>query len=75
MLGGSAGDGSAGGNDQPGGTLVQTLGTMIQQGLRQSRTISPATPAPAAPAQSDQTPQPSQDSQPMNDILRQLFNR
>jgi AsmA protein len=75
MLGGSAGDGSAGGNDQPGGTLGQTLGTMIQQGLRQSRTISPATPAPAAPAQSDQTPQPSQDSQPMNDILRQLFNR
>ena len=36
----------------------------------------PATPAPpATAAQSDPTPQPAQESQPMNDVLRQLFNR
>jgi AsmA protein len=48
----------------------------------QSRALSaPETPAPtapsspAAPAQSDPPPQPAQESQPMNDVLRQLFNR
>ncbi|SDT22407.1 AsmA family protein [Bradyrhizobium canariense] len=80
MLGGngSATNGSAGGNDQLGGNLGQTLGTMIQQGLRQSRTISPASPAPgepSAPAPGNPPPPPSQDSQPMNDVLKQLFNR
>jgi AsmA protein len=36
----------------------------------------PATPAaPTTPAQSNPTPQPAQESQPMNDVLRQLFNR
>ncbi|WP_159012408.1 AsmA family protein [Bradyrhizobium sp. S69] len=50
----------------------------------QSRALSvPGTPAAAAPstspaptpAQSDPTAQPAQESQPMNDVLRQLFNR
>jgi len=40
---------------------------------------TPATPpdstAQTPPAQSDSTPQPAQESQPMNDMLRQLFNR
>ncbi|MGH6741869.1 MAG: AsmA family protein, partial [Bradyrhizobium sp.] len=74
MLGGN---GSGGTNDTLGGSLGQTLGTMIQQGLGQSRTISPASPAPdapSAPADKD-PPSPSQDSQPMNDVLKQLFNR
>ena len=30
---------------------------------------------PARAAQNDPPPQPQQDSQPMNDVLRQLFNR
>jgi AsmA protein len=37
----------------------------------QAAPVEPA--APAAPAQSDAAPQP--DSQPMNEVLRQLFNR
>jgi AsmA protein len=67
--GGGSGDGS-GLSDQ----LGETLGNLLQQGLGQSRNrpASP-TPAPSAPAQND--PPPSQDSQPMNDVLRQLFNR
>jgi AsmA protein len=36
---------------------------------------APATPPTPAPAQSDQTAQPAPESQPMNDVLRQLFNR
>jgi AsmA protein len=73
-----------------GGRLGETLGNMIQQGLGGSgrsrgRSIPPiggtpdaqaAQPQPAVPPptepQSDNTPQ---DSQPMNDVLRQLFNR
>jgi AsmA protein len=39
----------------------------------QAAPAEPATPAPAAPAPADATAQ--QDSQPMNDVLRQLFNR
>ena len=43
----------------------------------QGRSLSPpgaaAQPAPPAPAPSEQAEQP--DSQPMNDVLRQLFNR
>jgi AsmA protein len=35
----------------------------------------PAAAAQTPPAQSDSTPQPAQESQPMNDVLRQLFNR
>ena len=58
--------------------LQQGLG----QGLGQGRNIpaqpapTPAAPAtPAAPPPSDSIPPASQDSQPMNDVLRQLFNR
>ena len=32
-------------------------------------------PPPSTDAQNDNTSQPGQDSQPMNDVLRQLFNR
>jgi AsmA protein len=69
------------------GKLGETLGNLLQQGLGggqnqgHSRAIPPPAPstpaapaAPAAPAQNDPTP-PTQDSQPMNDVLRQLFNR
>jgi AsmA protein len=76
------GSGSSGLSDQLGGKLGETLGNLLQQGLGQSRgqsrgmPQSPApTPAPSAPAQSDPPPQQQQDSQPMNDVLRQLFNR
>jgi AsmA protein len=36
---------------------------------------APSTPPTPAPAQSDQAAQPAPESQPMNDVLRQLFNR
>jgi AsmA protein len=77
---GSSGSGSGNGmTDQ----LGQTLGNLLQQGLGQSRNIPPATsptttsptaatPPPLPPAD---PPQATQDSQPMNDVLRQLFNR
>jgi AsmA protein len=73
------GSNSSGLSDQLGGKLGETLGNLLQQGLGQSRGMpqSPApspTPAPSAPAQSDPPPQ-QQDSQPMNDVLKQLFNR
>jgi AsmA protein len=50
------------------------------QGRSQGRGLPATSPSPApaaqgAPAQSDPPPQPQQDSQPMNDVLRQLFNR
>jgi len=80
-LGGSGGSGSSGGSGQSDqfGKLGETLGNLLQQGLSQGRNMpAPASPTPAAPpapAQNDPPPQPSQDSQPMNDVLRQLFNR
>jgi AsmA protein len=74
--------GAGGGGGQPdqrlGGTLGETLGNLLQQGLGQSRNLPSQTqPNPAAPPapQSPPPPPPSQDSQPMNDLLRQLFNR
>jgi AsmA protein len=78
LIGGSS-DGAAGGglSDQLGGTLGETLGNLLQQGLGQSRGQSRGTsppPAPSAPPQND-PPQQQQDSQPMNDVLKQLFNR
>jgi AsmA protein len=76
--GDSGSDGSggkdSGSTDQLGGRLGETLGNLLQQGLSRGR----GTPAPAAPpaaAKGDPAPQPSQDNQPMNDVLRQLFNR
>jgi AsmA protein len=75
---GGSGSGGSGQSDQL-GKLGETLGNLLQQGLGQNRNVSPpASPspaAPAAPAQSAPAPQPSQDSQPMNDVLRKLFNR
>jgi AsmA protein len=65
--GSDSGDGSSA--DQPGSRLGQTLRDLLQQGLRQSRT--PPTPQPPAPGD----PPPPQDNQPLNDVLRQLFNR
>jgi AsmA protein len=85
LIGGSS-DGSAGSgpSDPLGGKLGETLGNLLQQGLGQSRTNqgmpvtsptpAPSVPPPSAPAQNDPPPQ-QQDSQPMNDVLKQLFNR
>jgi AsmA protein len=79
--GGTPGGGGSGGNDQL-GNLGATLGNLLQQGIGRTRDIpAPPSPAPATPAappaaaQSDPPPQPTQDSQPMNDVLRRLFNR
>jgi AsmA protein len=85
---GSSGSGSDGNN---GGGLGQSIGNMIQQGLgkvRQGQTRAipapdsatadapPTTPPlPALPAQGDPAAQGGQESQPMNDVLKQLFNR
>jgi AsmA protein len=77
----SGSGGSGGGQSDPlGGKLGETIGNLLQQGLSRSRDISapqtPASPAaPPQPAQSNPPPPASQDSQPMNDVLRQLFNR
>jgi AsmA protein len=89
--GNAAGANGAGGASDPlGGDLGKAIGNLIQQGLGQagqgrvpgqSRALSaPEAPAGAAPStptpgQRDQTPPPAQESQPMNDVLRQLFNR
>jgi AsmA protein len=78
LIGGGS-DGSSGGglSDQLGGKLGETLGNLLQQGLGQSRSQGRGTsppPAPSAPPQND-PPTQQQDSQPMNDILKQLFNR
>jgi AsmA protein len=86
-LGGSGGSGSNGGglSDMLGGKLGETLGNLLQQGLgqgsnqgspqgsNQGRRQGRSLPAPSGqPAPGD--PQ-QQESQPMNDVLRQLFNR
>jgi AsmA protein len=77
LFGPGGGLGGSGGNGQsdPLGKLGETLGNLLQQGLSQGRNVPPPTPpTPAAPpAQND--PSQQQDSQPMNDVLRQLFNR
>ena len=77
-------------NNLLGGPLGEAIGNLIQQGLSngaatgsgsgRSRNLpaTPSTPAPQgspeAPAVED-PPVAQQDSQPMNDVLRQLFNR
>jgi AsmA protein len=75
-LSGWGGSGSGGnGQSDPLGKLGETLGNLLQQGLSQGRNIPPSTPpTPAAPPAQNDPSQP-QDSQPMNDVLRQLFNR
>jgi AsmA protein len=65
--GGDSDDGSSA--DQPGSRLGQTLHNLLQQGLGQSRSPPPQPPAPGDP------PPQQQDGQPLNDVLRQLFNR
>jgi AsmA protein len=89
LLNGGPDGGRSGGkqSDPLGGQLGETLGNLLQQGLGQGlgqgggqgRSIPPPTApsqaAPPAPAQNDPTPQTPQNSQPMNDVLRQLFNR
>jgi AsmA protein len=62
-----------------GGTGQATSGLRQSQSPGQSRSMPPAAPAdatppaPAVPSPTEATGQ--QDSQPMNDVLRQLFNR
>jgi AsmA protein len=89
-LGGSGSGGSAPGAGSPGGSngqpdqlgeLGKSLGNLLQQGFGQGRSMPPNSPTPAAPAtpsapaQADPPQQAPQDSRPMNDMLRQLFNR
>ncbi|MET4260073.1 AsmA protein [Bradyrhizobium sp. S3.12.5] len=74
-------------NNLLGGQLGEAIGNLIQQGLSggagngagRSRSLpgGSATPAPqASPAPPTQDPpEAQQDSQPMNDVMRQLFNR
>lgn len=72
-------------NNLLGGQLGEAIGSLIQQGLSssngtgRSRSLpgAPATPAPqGSPAPPTQDPpEAQQDSQPMNDVMRQLFNR
>ncbi|MBW7966512.1 AsmA family protein [Bradyrhizobium sp. BR 10261] len=74
-------------NNLLGGQLGEAIGNLIQQGLSsgaangtgRSRGLpgNSTTPAPqASPAPPIQDPpQAQQDSQPMNDVMRQLFNR
>jgi AsmA protein len=80
-LGGSDGSANGGGlSDMLPGKLGETLGKLLQQGLsqgsnkgaNQGRNQSRDVPAPAP---GEPPPQPQQDSQPLNDMLRQLFNR
>jgi AsmA protein len=75
-LSGLSGSGSGGsGQSDTLGTLGETLGNLLQQGLSQRRNIPPPTPpTPAAPPAQNDSPQPP-DSQPLNDVLRQLFDR
>jgi AsmA protein len=82
LTGNAAGGDSSGPSNPLSGKLGETLGNLLQQGLGQSRNIPPPTssgaavpPTPApAPAAGNPPPQ-QQDSQPMNEVLRQLFNR
>jgi AsmA protein len=81
LTGSGTGGGVTGGSGGLNGQLGATLGNLLQQGLGQSQSRAippPATTsqtAPPAPAQNNPPPQPPQDSQPMNDVLKQLFNR
>ena len=73
-------------NNLLGGQLGEAIGNLIQQGLSngagtgtgRSRSLpaTPTTPTPqASPALPEDPPPAQQDSQPMNDVMRQLFNR
>ncbi len=70
----SSGDAS-GSSDQL-GKLGETLGNLIRQGLSRSGTQPPAsTTTPPASPQNDSASHATPESQPMNDIMKQLFNR
>ena len=56
------------------GKLGETLGNLLQQGIGRSRDVSPPS-APSSPAAEPDPNAALQESQPMNDVLRQLFNR
>jgi AsmA protein len=71
----SNGAGDAGGSSDQLGKLGETLGNLIRQGLSQSRSQSQPPVSTTPPAQSDPAPQAAPESQPMNDIMKQLFNR
>jgi AsmA protein len=67
---------SQGGTGQPGagqGAARPSQGRNIPSPDAATPAAPAETPAPATPAPADTTAQ--QDSQPMNDVLRQLFNR
>jgi len=69
----------------PDGTLGEAIGNLIQQGLRNNNTsqgrsmpVTPGNTTPQAappPPRPDNPPPTPQDSPPMNDVMRQLFNR
>jgi AsmA protein len=84
LLGGQLGEtignllqqGLSGGLGQHGGTGAARPSQGTSQGTSQGRSMSPAEPAPPAPSAPAQTdPDRPQESQPMNEVLRQLFNR
>ena len=73
-LGGLGGGTVARSSDALGGKLGETLGNLLQQGIGRSRDVDAAVSAPSPAAEPDPNAAP-QESQPMNDVLRQLFNR
>jgi AsmA protein len=76
--GGTGAGGKNSSSDPLGGQLGETLGNLLKQNLGRSRNLQPTNPgaaAPAVPAPGDPAPQPPEDSAPMNDVLKQLFNR
>jgi AsmA protein len=86
--GSGSGFGGAGNLGQALGNLIQQgLGGVANNttGGSRDRSIPPpeegakaqtdTPPQPTSPAQADAVPPPSQESQPMNEVLRQLFNR
>jgi AsmA protein len=75
-LGQQGGAGAAGPSQGTGQGTSQGTGQGTSQGTSKGRSMSPAEPAPpapSAPARADSAE--PQDSQPMNEVLRQLFNR
>lgn len=69
-LGALGGSGTAGMGASD--ALGETLGNLLQQGIGRSRDMSPPPGAPTAEPDPNAAPQ---ESRPMNDVLRQLFNR
>jgi AsmA protein len=77
VLGGGLGE-AIGNLIQQGLSAGAGAGTGTNTGRSRSLPAPPMTPAPQAspaPPPQDDSPEAHQDSQPMNDLLRQLFNR